>query len=231
MTKNLLSLAAIVAITTSLHAANQYTLENISVTAAQDTELKKEDVPDSVTIITKEAIEEARVTTLAEALQKLGNIATVSNGGPGHTTAMYVRGMDTSRTLVLIDGIRYNNVTSSNGADYAQLMLNNVEQIEIIKGAQSGIWGADASAGVINVVTSKAKKGLHGAINAEYGSFDTKSTALQASYATDTFDFVLGASVYDTDGFSAYEPIKGDPNYGKRYDELGLEKDQYKNEP
>ncbi len=229
MEKKVLSLAAVVALVSSLQAANQYTLESISVTAAQDTELKKEDVPDSVTVITKEAIEEARVTTLAEALYKLGNIAMANNGGPGRTTSMFMRGMSTQRTLVLIDGTRYNNVTSSNGANYAQLMLDNVEQIEIIKGAQSGIWGADASAGVINIVTSKAKKGLHATANVEYGSFDTKTTSLQASYATDSFDVVVGGSYYNTDGFSAYEPTKTDPDYGKRYDELGLEKDQYEN--
>lgn len=229
MEKKVLSLAAVVAITSSLHAANQYTLENISVTAAQNTELRKEDIPDSVTIITKEAIEEARVTTLAEALNKLGNIAMATNGGPGKTTSMFVRGMSTQRTLVLIDGARYNNVTSSNGANYAQLMLYNVEQIEIIKGSQSGIWGADASAGVINIVTAKAKKGLHGAANVEYGSFDTKTASLQATYATDKFDAVIGGAYYDTDGFSAYEPNRTDPLYGKRYDELGLEKDRYEN--
>lgn len=229
MTKTLLSLSALIALASSLSATNQYKLGEISVTAAQNTELNKEDVPDSVTIITKEAIEEARVNTLAEALYKLGNIAMTNNGGPGRATSMYIRGMSTQRTLVLIDGARYNNVTSSNGANYAQMMLYNVERIEIIKGAQSGIWGADASAGVINIVTSKAKKGLHGAANIEYGSFDTKTASLQASYATDSFDAVIGGAYFDTDGFSAYEPAKSDPDYGKRYDELGLEKDRYEN--
>ncbi len=229
MTKTLLCLSALAAVASPLAAANQYTLDNISVTAAQNTELNKEDVPDSVTIITKEAIEEARVTTLAEALYKLGNIAMTNNGGPGRTTSMYIRGMSTQRTLVLIDGTRYNNVTSSNGANYAQLLLYNVERIEIIKGAQSGIWGADASAGVINIVTSDAKKGVHTAANVEYGSFDTKSASVQASYATGSFDAVIGLALFDTDGFSAYEPVKSDPDYGKRYDELGLEKDRYEN--
>ncbi|MGB5965134.1 MAG: TonB-dependent receptor plug domain-containing protein [Sulfurimonadaceae bacterium] len=230
MTKNLLSLAAIVALSSSLHAANQYTLENISVTAAQDTELKKDDVPDSVTIITKEAIEEARVTTLAEALNRLGNIAMTQNGGPGKSTSMFVRGMDTRRTLVLIDGIRYNNPTGIGAtAEFAHIMLYDVEQIEIVKGAQSGVWGADASAGVINIVTSRAKKGLHGTANIEYGSFDTKIASLQASYATEEFDLLIGGMEYNSDGFSAVEPNRSSPDYGKRYDELGLETDAYIN--
>ncbi|PJA43192.1 MAG: hypothetical protein CO182_00525, partial [Lysobacterales bacterium CG_4_9_14_3_um_filter_62_6] len=68
MLKTALSFAALLALASSLQAANQYTLEAISVSAAQDVELNKEDVPDSVTVITKEALEEAHATTLAEAL-------------------------------------------------------------------------------------------------------------------------------------------------------------------
>ncbi|MCJ7765429.1 MAG: TonB-dependent receptor plug domain-containing protein, partial [Thiovulaceae bacterium] len=229
MNKTLFLLAAIMAVTLSLSAANSYTLDDISVTAAQGTKLKKEDLPDSVIIITKEAIEEARVTTLDQALRRLGSLAASSNGGPGQPASLYIRGMDSKRTLVLIDGVRYNDVTGLNGAQYPQIALYNVEQIEIIKGAQSGIWGADASAGVINIVTSRAKKGVHGVANVEYGAFDTKVASLQASYATESFDVAMGGSYFATDGFSAVEPAKESPDYGQRYDDLGLEKDAYSN--
>lgn len=229
MKTTLLSLAAIATLTTALNAANQYTLENINVEAALDTELKQADVTDSVTIITKEAIEESRVTTLQQALERLGSLSTASNGGMGHTTSVFVRGMDSKRTLVLIDGVRYNDITGLSGAQYSQIPLYNVEQIEIIKGSQSGVWGADASAGVINIVTTQAKKGLHGSANVEYGSFDTKLASLQASYATEQFDLMMGGSILYTDGFSAAEPKAGDPAYGKRFDDLGWEKDAYNN--
>ena len=225
----LLSLTAIASLASALNAANQFTLQNINVTAAQDTELNTKDVPDSVTIITKEALQEARVTTLEQALNRLGNIAMVQNGGSGQTTSMFIRGMDSKRTLVLIDGVRYNDPTGLSGAQYSQIQLYNVDQIEIIKGSQSGIWGADASAGVINIVTTKAKKGLHGTVNGEYGSFDTKTVSLQASYATEQFDITMGGAYYSTDGFSAAEPKKETPDYGKRYDDLGWEKDAYNN--
>ncbi len=229
MNKTLLSAVAVIALATSLSAANQYTVDKISVTAAQGTELNKEDVPDSVTIITREAIQEARVTTLEQALTRLGSLAASSNGGPGQPTSVYIRGMDSKRTLVLIDGVRYNDVTGLNGAQYPQIALYDVEQIEIIKGPQSGVWGADASAGVINIVTSRAKKGLHGSANVEYGSFDTKTASLQASYATENFDILMGGSYIQTDGFSAVEPTQESPDYGQRYDDLGLEKDAYSN--
>jgi len=230
MKTTLLSLAAIATLTTALNAANQYTLENINVEAALDTELKQADVTDSVTIITKEAIDEARINTLEEALNKLGNIAMAQNGGRGKATSLYVRGMNTNQMLVLIDGVRYNNVTGSNGAaQYSQIMLSNVQQIEIIRGAQSGVWGADASAGVINIITANAALGLHGTATLEYGSFNSKMASLQASYATKTFDIIMGGSYFDTDGFSAAEPTKSSPDYGERGSDLGWEDDQYTN--
>ncbi|HFU74385.1 MAG TPA: TonB-dependent receptor [Helicobacteraceae bacterium] len=230
MKKTTLSLATLVLLSQATFAQNQFSLDTLEVTASQGTNLETKDVPDSVTIITKEAIEESRVTNLAQALNRLGNIAVTQNGGMGTSASMFVRGMDTSRTLVLIDGVRYNNLTAIGGAaEFSQIMLYDVEQIEIIKGAQSGVWGADASAGVINIVTSRAKQGLSGSANIEYGSFDTITTSLQAAYATQEFDILIGGSVYNTDGFSAVEPQKGTPNYGKRYDDLGLEKDSYNN--
>ncbi len=233
MKTTLLSLAAIATLTLSASAAtaqNAYTLNELNVTASQNTQLDKRDVPDSVTIISEEALKESRITNLAQALNRLGNIAMTQNGGAGTSASVFVRGMDARRTLVLIDGVRYNNPTGIGAtAEFSQIMLYNVKQIEIIKGSQTGVWGADASAGVINIVTTKAEKGLHGVANVEYGSFDTKVASLQASYATDDFDVLMGGSIFHTDGFSAYEPVKSDPLYGKRSDVLGLEKDNYAN--
>ena len=228
---NVIKLSLIsVALLSSLHAQNQYTLDSISVTASQGTTLNKKDVTDSVTIITKEAIEESRVTTLDEALNKLGGISMTQNGGVGKSSSMYLRGMSSKRILVLIDGVRYNNPTAIGAAaNFSQIMLSNVEQIEIIKGAQSGVWGSDASGGVINIITSSAKKGLHGTVNLEYGSFNTLNTSLQASYATEQYDVLIGGSFYNTDGFSAAEPTKSEANYGKRGNELNLEEDGYQN--
>ena len=220
-----------VALLSSLNASeNQYTLQSINVTAAQGTTLEKKDLTESMTIITKEAIEESRLTTLSDALSQLGNVTLSSSGGLGQQTSLFVRGMDSRRVLILVDGVRYNDPTTPGAISKLEdLMLYNVERIEIIKGAQSGIWGSDASGGVINIITTGAKKGLHGAINLEYGSFDTKKTSLQASYGTEKYYISLSGLYLASDGFSAYEPAKSSANYGKRYDELGLEKDPYRN--
>lgn len=219
-----------VALLSSLQA-QEVALAPLEVSASLGTNVEQKDLTDSMTIITKEQIDEARVTNLADALNRLGGISMTQNGGAGKATSMFVRGMDTKRLLVLIDGVRYNNPTAIGAAaEFSQIMLYNVEQIEIIKGAQSGVWGSDASGGVINIITSSAQKGLHGVANVEGGSFATKVASLQASYATEDFDILIGGSYYDTDGFSVAEPKQGDADYGKRGDELGLEKDSYLNQ-
>lgn len=214
----------------SLYAQNQYTLESIEVSSSQGTTLNKKDITDSVKVITKEELKESHVVTLDEALNKLGGISITNNGGVGKASSMFVRGMSSKRVLVLIDGVRYNDPSGVGAAaDIAQLMLSDVEQIEIIKGAQSGIWGSDASGGVINIITSKADKGLHANANLEYGSFNSSKASLSASYATEDYDFLFGASFYNTDGFSAVEPKQEEENYGKRGDDLDFEEDGYKN--
>ena len=220
-----------IALLSQVHAENAYTIDTINVTAPQGTTLNKKDVTDSVTVITKEDLDESRVTTLEEALNQLGGLSMTQNGGAGKSTSMYIRGMSSKRILVLIDGVRYNNPTAIGAAaEFSQISLYNVEQIEIIKGAQSGVWGSDASGGVINIITSKAKKGLHGVASAEYGSFDSVQSSLQASYATDKYDILIGGSLLNTDGFSAAEPKQSEATYGQRYDDLGLEKDKYINQ-
>ena len=204
-------------------------LEEVTIEAANRTKQTLKDLSESVTIITAEDIKEARVTTLNDALIRLGNISMISNGGRGQNSSFFLRGMDTSKTLVLIDGMRYNDVSSASGAQFSHIYLSNVQRIEIIKGAQSGIWGSDASAGVINIVTKQAENGLHLDANAQVGSFNTQEGSLQVSYKKDLFDISLGVSRLKTEGFSAAEPNQSSIDYGKRGSELGYEKDAHTN--
>ncbi len=215
-------------ILTSLQAQT-IELDEVTVEAANRTSQNIKDLTESVTIISAQDIKESGITSLNEALLRLGNITTVSNGGPGQNSSFLLRGMSSRNTLVLIDGVRYNDVTGLSGAQFSQIRLADVEKIEIIKGAQSGIWGSDASAGVINIVTKQAKDGLH--LNADFmaGSFNTQEGSLQGSYKTDLFDIVLGISRFKTDGFSAAEPNHGTPDYGQRGDDLGYEDDAHIN--
>ena len=198
------SLIATLFLTNHLIADEQ--LEDISVISATKSMQNVNDVTANIEVITSTELEERHYQTVAEAINSLSGIDLNSNGGLGQTSSLYVRGFDNSKVLVLIDGIRYNDVSSLSGAALAHLMVSEIEQIEVIKGAQSGIWGADASAGVINIVTKQPKEGL--AINAsqEYGSFDTSKTSANISYKNDRFYIKASHNHISTNGFSAYAP-------------------------
>lgn len=174
------------------------------VTSATKSEQSIKDVTSNVEVITKEDIEERHYSSITEALNTLPGISFTSNGGHGKASSVRIRGFDSKRVLVLIDGVRYNDFTSTSGAPFENILINNVERIEVIKGAQSGIWGADASAGVINIITSKVDNGLKSNINLEYGSFNTKKYALNTSYSNEDFYIKGFYNKLDTDGFSAY---------------------------
>ena len=206
-----------------LIATNLYSVElsTITVTSATKSKQSIQDVTSNIEVITKEEIEERHFNSVSEAINTISGINVISNGGLGKATSVFMRGFDTQRILVLIDGIRYNDITGISGARFEHLMISDIAQIEIIKGAQSGIWGADANAGVINIITSNANKGTHGNINVEYGSYRTKKLNGKISHKNDNFDISLGLTRIDSDGFTAVAPR------GKNID--NFEDDAYEN--
>ena len=205
MKKTKISLVASFLIATNLYS--QTTLEEISITSATKSEQKLRDVTANVDVITAQEIEDRKFKTVSEALQTIPGIQVSPSGGIGQQTSLFLRGMDSHRTLVLIDGVRYNDITSPNGtANFEHLMINDIERIEVIKGAQSSIWGADASAGVINIIAKSAKDGTHGNATVEYGRYNSKTAKANISHKDKNFDAKLSATRVDTDGFSAKVP-------------------------
>ncbi len=222
------SLVASLLIATTTACA-KYDITPITITSASKTEQSIKDVTANVEVITKEEIEEKRFTTVSEALSTLPGVSTISNGGIGQLDSLFIRGIDTKRILVLVDGIRYNEPTGLSGAPLAQLMINDIERIEVVKGSQSGIWGADASGGIVNIITSNSKKGFHGNALVEAGSFNTRKYIASINNRTENYYIKFNANRVSTDGYSSFEAKKSSPDYGKRWDDLGLERDGYSN--
>ena len=221
-TKTKLSLVASLLIATQTFGQSTQDLGTITVSSATKSEQSIKDVTSTVEVITSYELEAKHITTVTQALNQISGINYTSNGGLGKSTSLFLRGFDSKRTLVLIDGIRYNDATSASGAPFEHLMITDIEQIEIIKGAQSGIWGADASAGVINIITKKADKGTHGSILAEYGSFSTKKYGANIAHATKDFNVKASYQKVDSDGFSAYQANGTDLD---SYEDDGYEND------
>ncbi len=210
MTKTKLSLLLTVALSSQTFASS-VNLDKITVTTPTKSSQSLANITANVDIITSDEIQERGYKTIADALKAHAGVSFTRNGGLGKSTSIMIRGLSQKRALVLVDGVRYNDPASISGAHLQHILMENVEQIEIVKGAQSGIWGADASAGVINIITKKAKKeGLSASINAEYGSFNTQTYGFNTTFKKDKLDISLNAQRLSTDGFTTKVPEGAD---------------------
>ncbi len=205
--------------------ANATNLDQVIVSATR-VEQSKADYTGNITVITSEQLQEKAIQTLPEALDRIGGIANYSNGGLGTSSTVYLRGHDSKRTLLLVDGMRFNDPSSTGGAQWQHLLVSDIERIEIIEGAQAGIWGADAAAGVVNVITKKATQGTHGSIAYTMGDLGQKQTKGSVSYANKAFDARIGYTGLSSDEFSSTTPM---PN-GNKQNPLAYEKDGYRND-
>lgn len=208
MAKRTFSLAVAAALAAS-SGAEDLTLAPILITASK-TEQPLRNITANVDVITSEELEASHCTSVAEALDSLPGIAITQSGGLGTASSVFVRGMDTNRMLVLINGIRYQDPSNTGGAGFAHLMISDIERIEVIKGPQSGIWGADASAGVINIITKTPEKGTHTGVHLEKGSFNTKKWGGYVSRSAETYDVRLGIDRTMSDSFTAQAPRGSD---------------------
>ncbi|MBE0494728.1 MAG: TonB-dependent receptor [Thiomicrospira sp.] len=186
-------------------AENQ--LSEIVVTAS-NTEQTQRTVTANMHVITREEIEARQYKTVAEALRAVPSISSYSNGTMGSSTTLYMRGLDGKNILVLIDGVTINEPMGLSGANFNHLLIDNVERIEVVKGAQSGIWGADAVAGVINIITRKTEKRTILNANLETGSNQYRKLSSQIGDGNEKFDFLLGFANVKTDGFSSVKPYR-----------------------
>jgi vitamin B12 transporter len=123
--------------------ASQYPLESSRVGA-------------SATVLTGEQLRADGIETVAEALRNVPGVAIDSAGGRGTFTQVRIRGAEANQVLVLIDGIEVNGLADPL-FDFADFPVDEVERIEIIRGPQSGIYGSNAHAGVISIVTRSGK--------------------------------------------------------------------------
>ena len=210
MTKTDISLLLSIALTSSTFASS-LNLDKITVTTPTKSTQSFKNTTANVDIITSDEIQERGFKTISDALKTRPGIAFNRNGGLGQTTAIMIRGFATKRVLVLIDGVRLNDPASISGANLQHILMENVARIEIVKGAQSGVWGADATAGVINIITKKAdKEGFSASLNAEYGSYNTQTYGINTSYKKEAFDIALNLQRLSTDGFTAKMPDGAD---------------------
>ena len=168
-------------------------LDNVVVTASRTAQLQSHVIGD-VSVIDAATIQRAGQSSVAELLSRQHGIEISNNGGPQTQTSLFIRGNESKHTLVLIDGVRINssiqNSVNLNAIDPAQ-----IERIEIVRGAGSSLYGAEAIGGVINIITKKGSTDDATTLwaNIGMGSQDTFRSSAGFSGSAKGFNYSLVA--------------------------------------
>lgn len=171
---------------------------------------KVTDLASAVSVISSDEITQSGAATVPELLRRQPGLDVVQSGPAGGNVAVYIRGANSEHTLVIVDGVLMNNpVTTSRLFNLANMSLDLIERIEIIRGPQSSLYGSDALGGVISIITKRGKGAPSASFEAEGGSFGTAKTAASVAGGEGDFDYSLAASRFHTDGVSAARAQEG----------------------
>jgi vitamin B12 transporter len=151
-------------------------------------------VASSITVVTAADIEARQERTFADVLKDIPGLNVVQTGGPGGETSVFMRGTNSNHTKVFIDGIDVSDPSNATGAfDFGQLLTQDIERVEVLRGPQSGLYGSDAIGGVINIITRSGNGPVQFTGLAEGGTFETFNQGGTLSGSQD--DFHYSASV------------------------------------
>ena len=202
---SLTSITALLAATLAIGApavGQETILPTLVINAAGLTPFEEQEIGRSYTVIDGDQIALSGTPYVADVLRQVPGFAVSRTGAFGNKTQIRVRGAEANHVLVLIDGVPVSE-NSDGEFDFARLAMNNIERIEILRGPQSAFWGANAMAGVINIVTKSADEpGPHGSLAGETGTDGTKMTSGSLAYAQDNFDASGSLTMRHTDGFN-----------------------------
>ena len=153
-----------------------------------------------VIVIDRETIERSAASDAADLLRFHAGLDLGRNGGPGQTTAVFIRGAESNHTLVLLDGVRMNPGTIGLAA-LQNIPPDMIERIEVVKGPRSALWGTDAIGGVINVITRRGSRDGWSA-EAGYGDYQTRKASINGGLPLGgNADLDFGVSWLDSAGF------------------------------
>jgi vitamin B12 transporter len=177
-------------------------LDTVFVTASRTPQPRK-DVLGDVSVIDRETLENAGQTSLAEVLSHSHGIEYSNNGGPQTVTSLFMRGANSNQTLVLVDGQRLNNATNGLAALNA-IPANSIDHVEIVRGAASSLYGADAIGGVVNIITKHAsEQPLSAYATTGFGTYGTSIYSAGLAGATQGWNYSLSTGYTQSHGFDA----------------------------
>ncbi len=176
-------------------------MEQVVVTATK-TELAITESPQAISILTKEEISRHPQRSLGEILQQVTGMEVSQYGPRGAVTLPKMRGAEAEQVLILINGRRINDAQSGK-FDLSNLPVvkDEVERIEVLRGAASALYGADAMGGVINIITKKPSPEAYTRALISYGRFDTQNYSLTHHWQPGAIGYSLAIAKERSNGF------------------------------
>ncbi len=170
-------------------------LKEVVVTATRTTR-SIDDIPLPVDVVSARQIETIGSLRLNEVLQEQTGLQITSN----HGTGLMMQGLTSEYILFLIDGEPVIGRTAGT-LDLSRLAVDNIERVEIIKGPSSSLYGSEAMAGVVNIITKKPDSGLSSSLRTRYRSYGTYDLSASAGFAREKFSASLFVNRLSTKGY------------------------------
>ncbi len=162
-----------------------------------------------VSVLTREDIDRSPATSLPELLSQLPGVDFSVSGGQGKDSSLYLRGTNSSHTLVLIDGVRVGSVTLGS-TPFQDISLTQIERIEVVRGPRSSLYGSEAIGGVIQIFTKKAQQGVTGSAKVSVGNHNTQALSASVGMGSELGGLALSLSRLKTDGINSQSGYDSD---------------------
>lgn len=179
-------------------------------------------IGESVTVIAEEEIVNRQPGDVLDILRTVPGVTFNRNGGAGTVAGVSIRGAESDQTAVLIDGVKLNDPAApGGGTNLGTLVAGNIARIEVVRGAQSVLYGSQAIGGVVNLITREPSKTPEFFGRAEYGERGTAQLVGNISGRVGPVAASFGATFQTTDGISAFSAARGG-NERDGFESLGL---------
>ena len=167
-------------------------------------------IGNSVTVLDAQDIAESQATIASDLLAQTPGITVARTGGVGEPTSVFIRGAEGDQTVVVIDGVKMTDPSLPEGGfDFEDLLIGDISRIEILRGAQSTLYGSDAIGGVINIVTADPTQKSEGSVSLEGGSHGTGDGTANIGGTSDSLMWRAAGSYYGTSGIPCFDQYLG----------------------
>lgn len=167
-------------------------------------------VGSSVTVLDDAAIKSSQLTVMSDLMATTPGLSVARTGGVGQPTSVFIRGAESDQTVVLIDGVQINDPSATAGQfDFQNLLTDDVSRVEILRGAQSTLYGSQAMGGVVSITTADPERATGGAVTAEGGSHNTGLVSGNVGAKDDALMWRLSGGWYGTSGIPAFDARYG----------------------